>query len=148
MNRILGLDPGEARIGVALSDPTGTIATASGFIDARAGDVTGAVAAMAAEHGCRLVVVGLPLRLDGSEGPAARRSRTLGDAIAEATDLEVTYQDERFTTVTAEQALIEGNVRRAKRTRMRDAVAAAVMLQGYLDRQEHDGRHGDDPDPG
>jgi putative Holliday junction resolvase len=148
MSRILGLDPGEARIGVALSDPTGTIASATGYLDARSGDVVDEIATAAAEHGCHRVVIGLPLRLDGSEGPAAKRSRALGEAISEATDLEVAFQDERFTTVTAEQALIEGNVRRRKRTQKRDAVAAAVMLQGYLDRQAHDGRHGDDPDPG
>ena len=79
--RILGLDPGEARIGVSLSDPTGTIASATGYLDARSGDVVDEIATAAAEHGCDRVVIGLPLRLDGSEGPAAKRSRALGEAI-------------------------------------------------------------------
>ena len=148
MSRIMGLDPGEARIGVALSDPTGTIASPSGFIDARSADAVTAIRDRAEAEGCRRIVIGLPLRLDGTEGPAAERSRELGRSIGAGSDLEVVYHDERFTTVTAEQALLEGNVRRRKRTETRDAVAAAVMLQGYLDRQAHDGRHGDDPDPG
>ena len=115
MTRIMGLDPGDVRIGVALSDPTGTIATPAGFIDARSSDVVDVVRTRAADAECRRVVIGLPLRLDGSEGPAAARSRALGQSIADATHLEVAYHDERFTTVTAEQALLEGNVRRRKR---------------------------------
>ena len=147
MVRVLGLDPGERRIGVAVSDPTGTIASPHGFIDQADEDPVVAVQGLITEFDIGQIVIGLPLRMDGSEGPAAERSRDLGAAIGEEVDLPVAYWDERFTTVTAEAALIEGNVRRKKRTTARDKVAAAVMLQGYLDRQAHDGGHGDDPDP-
>ena len=147
MSRVLGLDPGERRIGVAVSDPTGTIASPHGFIDRAGEDLAVAVQGLVEEFDIGRIVIGLPLRMDGSEGPAAERSRVLGAAIGEAVDVPIAFWDERFTTVTAETALIEGNVRRNKRTTARDKVAAAVMLQGYLDRQAHDGRHGDDPDP-
>ena len=135
MPRVLGLDPGEARIGVAVSDPTGTIASPHSYIDVVAGSAVQAINAICVDLEIDTVVVGLPLRLDGSEGPAAERSRLLGQAIDDALDVSVRYWDERFTTVTAEEALIEGNVRRSKRKTTRDQVAAAVMLQGYLDRQ-------------
>lgn len=151
MSRILGLDPGEVRVGVALSDPSGTIASPHGSLDVRQVDVVEAVRDLAAEHGVTTVVIGLPLRLDGGEGPAAARSRALGDAIADDAGLDVEYWDERFTTVTAEQVLLAGNVRRSKRKTARDPMAAAVMLQGYLDRRSHDmqagdGGHRHDPD--
>jgi putative Holliday junction resolvase len=140
MPRVLGLDPGEARIGVAVSDPTSTIASPHSYIDVVAGNAVQAINAICVDLEVDTVVVGLPLRLDSSEGPAAERSRLLGQAIDDALDVSVRYWDERFTTVTAEEALIEGNVRRSKRKTTRDQVAAAVMLQGYLDRQAAGGR--------
>ncbi len=82
------------------------------------------------------IVVGLPTGLSGAEGPSAKAARTVGDMVAEATGLPVEYQDERFTSVTAEAALLEGGVRRAKRRDVRDKVAAAVILQTYLDRKD------------
>ena len=150
MARIVGLDPGERRIGVAVSDPTGTIATPHGWLDAEAAELTETIGSLCADVEATVVVIGLPVALDGTEGPAARRSRELGDRIAEALDVSVRYADERFTTVTAEAALIEGGVRRADRKLRRDQVAAAVMLQAYLDREAHrrpagDGGHPDDP---
>lgn len=140
MRRVLGLDPGEVRIGVALSDPSGTIASPHSYIDSRTVDPVVAIGDLCVELAIETVVVGLPLRLDGTEGPAAERSRSLGSAVDAAVDVAVSYWDERFTTVTAEEALIEGNVRRSKRKITRDQVAAAVMLQGYLDRQATDGK--------
>lgn len=145
MTRVLGLDPGDVRIGVALSDPTGTIASPAGHVDTRTGDVVARIGQIAEDADARLVVVGLPLRLDGTEGPAAVRSRELGRSIEEGTGLTVEFWDERFTTVTAEQALLEGDLSRARRKTARDAVAAAVMLQGYLDRQANSRGHGHDP---
>ncbi|MGI9586273.1 MAG: Holliday junction resolvase RuvX [Acidimicrobiia bacterium] len=142
MPRVLGLDPGEARIGVALSDPTGTIASPHTYIDVREGNAVDAINLICVEMEIETVVIGLPLRLDGSEGPAAERSRTLGKAVESVvgSDVDVRYWDERFTTLTAEDALIEGNVRRSKRKTTRDQIAAAVMLQGYLDRQAAEDR--------
>lgn len=91
------------------------------------------------EHDVERIVVGLPTGLSGVEGPSAEAARTVGTAVAEATGLPVEYQDERFTTVTAEAALLEGGVRRAKRRDVRDKVAAAVILQTYLDRKDLSG---------
>jgi putative Holliday junction resolvase len=137
VTRILGLDPGERRVGVALSDPTGTIASPHSVIDRRSVEVAEAVRMLCDEHDVEQIVVGLPTGLSGVEGPSAKAARAVGDALAEATGLPVEYQDERFTTVTAEAALLEGGVRRAKRRDVRDKVAAAVILQTYLDRKEH-----------
>jgi putative Holliday junction resolvase len=144
MGRILGVDPGSVRIGLAISDPTGTIASPHGFVDVRSGDPIAQIRSVRVEYEVDLVVVGLPVGLDGTEGPAAEASRALG-AELEADGAEVVYHDERFTTVTAEDALIEAGVRRGTRKAKRDAVAAAVMLQGYLDARERDDRAGDPP---
>ncbi len=139
MTRILGLDPGERRIGVALSDPTGTIASPHSVIDRKSMDVADAVRAVCIENEVDRIVVGLPTSLSGGEGPAAKAAREVGRLAAEATGLPVEFHDERFTTVTAEAALLEGGVRRAKRRDIRDKVAAAVILQSYLDRKEYPG---------
>lgn len=147
MTRVLGIDPGDRRIGIAVSDPTGTIASPYGFIDISTSDPVTSIAAIALDMDCDRIVVGLPLRLDGSEGPSAQRSRTLGALLSAELHLDVVYADERFTTLTAEAALLEGNVRRSERKTRRDQVAAAVMLQGYLDRQAHDDRDGDASSP-
>lgn len=85
-----------------------------------------------------MVVVGLPLGLDGSEGASATAARDFAATVREVTGLDVEFQDERFTSRTAEAALIEGGVRRESRKEKRDKVAAAVMLQSYLDRRSHD----------
>jgi putative Holliday junction resolvase len=139
VTRILGLDPGERRIGVALSDPTGTIASPHSVIDLRSADPGSAVRAICEEHDVGLIVVGLPTGLSGTEGPSATAARAFGARISEAAGLPVEYQDERFTTVTAEAALLEGGVRRDKRRDVRDKVAAAVILQTYLDRKDLNG---------
>lgn len=140
--RILGLDPGERRIGVAVSDVTGTIASPVEFIDRKAGDYGQRLKDLCTEWEIATIVVGLPLSLDGTEGPAAGRSREFGSFLGELTGVPVIYRDERFTTVTAEQALLEGGVKRRKRTEKRDQIAAAVMLQGYLDARRYE--HGSD----
>jgi putative Holliday junction resolvase len=138
VSRVLGLDPGERRIGVALSDPTGTIASPHSVIDRRAADPFSVVRGLCEEKGVERIIVGLPTGLSGVEGPSAKAARTFGTLVAEATGLPVEYQDERFTTVTAESALLEGGVRREKRRDVRDKVAAAVILQAYLDRKDYE----------
>jgi putative Holliday junction resolvase len=139
VTRILGLDPGERRIGVALSDPTGTIASPHSVIDRRAVDPAIAVQELCAKYEVDKIVVGLPTSLSGTEGPSAVAARAFGTLIAQATGLPMEYQDERFTTVTAEAALLEGGMTRAKRRDVRDKVAAAVILQTYLDRKDNNG---------
>ncbi len=131
--RILGLDPGERRIGVALSDPLGIIASPLTVLDRRHDDVLAVLRTLVEQENVATVVIGLPVGLSGEEGPAAQRARAFGQEIEEELDVDVVYFDERFTTVVAESALLAGGVSRAKRRNRRDKVAAAVMLQGYLD---------------
>ncbi len=138
IGRIVGLDPGERRIGVAVSDPTGTIASPDRYIDTRTESVGAVLQELCAERQAALIVVGLPISLDGSEGPSAAKARELGASVAEATGLDVVFHDERFTSHTAEAALIAGGVRRKARKEKRDQIAAAVMLQSYLDRRKND----------
>jgi len=136
--RIIGIDPGERRVGVAVADPTGTIASPDRFIDRTKENVVDAIARMCADLDVSLVVVGLPIGLDGREGAAADAARRLGADITDGVDVDVVFHDERFTTVTADQALISGGVRRRERKDKRDQVAAAVMLQAFLDSRRFD----------
>ncbi|HJZ84939.1 MAG TPA: Holliday junction resolvase RuvX [Polyangia bacterium] len=131
--RVLGLDVGTKTIGVALSDETGLIASPHETLGRRGtrADVA-ALFALAQRFGVSQVVVGLPLELDGTPGPAARRVQTLVDALR-AAGLEVALQDERFSTVAAERALLEADLSRARRKQVVDKVAAAYILQGWLD---------------
>ena len=142
--RILALDPGERRIGLALSDPTGIIASPYAVIDRRTDDVAQRLQRICRDEDVSRIVVGLPVTLDGREGQAAAAARELARLAAEATALDVILHDERFSTVTAEQALLEGGMRRAERRQVRDKVAAAVLLQSYLDGERRERIGGDD----
>lgn len=133
LSRIIGLDPGERRIGVALSDPIGIIAQPHVVIDRRTVNAVEAIKSLCEEYEVETVVIGLPRTLSGEEGPSAALARELGAAVGEATGCSVEFFDERFTTVQAESALLEGGMRRRKRRETIDKVAAAMMLQGYLD---------------
>ena len=136
--RVLGLDPGERRVGVALSDPLGIIAQPHSVIDRNAEDVTTKVRELVAEFDVAEVVVGLPVSLSGVEGPSAQRARALGEELAAALEVPVIFFDERFTSVQAEAALLESGMRRADRKGARDKVAAALILQGYMDGRRRD----------
>ena len=135
--RVLGVDLGERRIGLAVSDPSRVVASPYEVLT-RSGDRDAdrrAIVAAAHEVGAGVIVVGLPLSLSGRTGRAARAALEEVEAIrALAGDIEVVAHDERLTTVTAERALIEGKVRRDARRRVVDKVAAAVMLQSWLER--------------
>jgi putative Holliday junction resolvase len=132
---VVGIDPGEARIGIAISDEARSIAFPRETISAKGGWVKAAerVGEALAGEEVALVVVGLPLRLDGTEGEAARRARQLGDELAAALGVEVTFWDERLTTVAAERSLSEMGRRGARRREVVDQSAATILLQGYLD---------------
>ena len=93
----------------------------------------GRIEAICAEYEVATVVVGLPISLSGDEGVAAEKARHLAAQVEEVTGCEIVFYDERFTTVQAEAALLEGGVRRRRRRETVDKVAAAVMLQGYID---------------
>ncbi|HHV45044.1 MAG TPA: Holliday junction resolvase RuvX [Firmicutes bacterium] len=133
--RIMGLDLGQKRIGVALSDPMLLTATAHTVIPRRglAEDIH-RICALVEEYDVGEIVVGLPVRTTGEEGPEAALARGFAERLAEqCSQVKVSFFDERFTTVIAERVLIEGNVRRKKRREVIDQLAAAVMLQNYLD---------------
>lgn len=137
--RILGLDPGERRIGVAISDPLGIIAQPHTVIDRRRDDVERELRNLCAQYEVTEIVVGLPVSLGGIEGPAADSARSFGDWVTEVTGCPVTYRDERFTSVSAEHVLLEGGARREQRRLVRDKVAAAIMLQSHLDARRQTG---------
>jgi putative Holliday junction resolvase len=130
---VLGLDPGERRVGVALSDPTGVIAQPFEVLDRRRINVVRRITEICDEHDVETVVVGLPITLSGEEGVAAEAARSFGDEVSSAAGRNLVYWDERFTSVQAEEALLEAGMRREKRRDTRDMVAAAVLLQSYLD---------------
>lgn len=133
--RVLGLDLGSKRIGVAVSDRSGTIATPLTVL-ARGRDQAAdhhAIAALVAEEEAERVVVGLPLGLDGSIGPAAQRALAEAAEIATVVAVPVETFDERLTTVSADRALLEAGLRAPARRTVVDKVAAAVMLQAWLD---------------
>ena len=135
--RALGVDLGERRIGLALSDPSRTVASPHEVLRRSGDPVTDrrVIVETARAQGANVIVVGLPLSLSGGTGPAARAALEEVEALrAIAGDIEVTVHDERLTTVTAERALIEGRMRRDARRRVVDKVAAAVMLQSWLER--------------
>ena len=131
MGRLLGLDYGTKRIGIAISDSSQLIATPYEVV--AADTVLGALDSILEDEDITGVVVGLPTSLSGEEGPSAEAARALAAEVATHTGLEVVLVDERFTTKVAEQALIERGVRRDKRRDIRDKMAATVMLQGHLD---------------
>ena len=132
--RSMGLDVGEVRIGIALSDPTGLIAQGQATLERSGWDRDLAhLAEMAEKHEVERFVVGNPLNLDGSAGLQAERSRDFADRLKEAIGLPVVLWDERFTSLSAEKTLIEAGVRRKKRRGAIDRMAAAIMLQSYLD---------------
>jgi putative Holliday junction resolvase len=135
--RAIGLDLGSRRIGVAVSDRSGTIASPLTVI-VRSGDENadhGRIAALLAEEEAERVVVGLPLSLDGSIGPAARGAIAEAERLSSVVAVPVETFDERLTTVTAERTLREQGVKTRAGRGVVDKVAAAVMLQAWLERQ-------------
>lgn len=132
--RVLAVDPGTKRVGVAVSDPTGTIAQALTTVDAEPLNTLAArLAEIAKSQEAKRIVVGLPRRLDGSYGPEARSARELAGQLGKASSLPVELVDERLTTVAAERSLVAGGMRRAKRRLSVDRVAATLLLQSHLD---------------
>jgi putative Holliday junction resolvase len=132
--RILGLDYGSRRIGMAVSDPLGLTAQPLPPIP-REGDRKDIVvlARLAADIGVTSVVLGLPLLLNGDEGPAAVRARAFGERLQSETSLPVTMWDERLTSVQSERHLIASGVRREDRKGIRDSLSAMFLLQAALD---------------
>jgi putative Holliday junction resolvase len=132
--RYLGLDVGDVRMGVALSDETATLASGLCTLE-RVGprkDVR-AVAALVREHEVGEVVVGMPYRLDGTLGPQGEKVTAFVEALRRALEVPVATWDERLTTVAADELLAEAGVRRRDRKARIDRAAAVLILQGYID---------------
>ena len=132
--RVLGLDVGERRIGVALSDPLGLTAQRLTVLE-RSGDraAVDAVCALIAQHQVASVVVGLPLTMRGTHGPQAQRVTSFAQALRRQTTVPVQMVDERLTTVQGERALLATDTSRRRRKQIIDQVAAQLILQQYLD---------------
>lgn len=134
--RILGLDVGGRRIGVAISDETRLIATPMQFVERGQGDRT-VFAGLVERYGIRRLVVGLPTGMTGREGPQSADVRSYADRLASDLDVPMDYWDERLSTAIAERTLIAGGTSRSDRRTRVDAVAAAVILQGFLDHERY-----------
>jgi putative holliday junction resolvase len=142
MGRILGIDYGERRIGVAVSDPTGTIASPVGALTRRAGKRPpwAELERLVREHEIEQIVVGLPLNLAGDESDWCREVRAFGERLAARTGLAVHWVDERMSSVEAERAVRSSGLRRGQREEKErvDAAAAAIILRSYLERRRSD----------
>lgn len=146
--RALGVDVGARRVGVALSDELGLLATPLTTIPVRKDGARALeeLARLARERGVAVVVIGLPTGLGGQEGPQARAVRAFAARLAPLLDVPLAFQDERYTTAQAERILIERGLSRERRRERIDAVAAAILLQDYLDaKRAPRPREGDDP---
>lgn len=136
--RIVCLDIGDVRIGVAVSDPTGTIATPVEVIRRVGwGPDTKKIREICDRYQTNRILSGLPLNMDGSEGFQARKVRDFCAQLEKA-GLQVVFQDERLSTVSAEEVLIEGNVSRSGRKQVVDKVAASFILQQWLDARKYE----------
>ena len=136
--RLLGLDVGSKTIGMALSDVGRMVATPLATLKrGKFREAATALVELAAEHDVGGLVIGLPINMDGSEGPRAQATRAFARNLAEHTDLPMVFWDERLSTAAAERALLEADASRAKRSAAIDKMAAAIILQGALDRLAH-----------
>jgi putative Holliday junction resolvase len=133
--RLLGLDLGEKTIGIALSDTLLTVATPMKTLKrAKFGADAAALDIIIGEQGVGGLVVGLPLNMDGSDGPSAQSARAFARNWAASRDLPVILQDERLSTSAVTRTLIDADASRARRAEVVDKMAAAYILQGALDR--------------
>jgi putative Holliday junction resolvase len=144
--RLIGIDVGTKTLGLALSDVTRNIA--SGLVTLRRSRFAACarqLLELAEEHGVGGFVVGLPLNLDGSEGPRAQATRAFARNLAKLTTLPILLWDERLSTAAAERVLLEADATRRRRSKVIDKVAAVIILQGALDRMRSLGAHSSYP---
>jgi len=133
VTRVLAIDLGHRRIGLALSDPTGSIAVPLDTLPhrSRRRDLA-AIAALAESHGAGRIVVGWPRNMDGTSGPAAHEAEAFAEALSAVVKIPVDLWDERLSTAAAERSLRDAGVKKGRRRDLRDRVAAALILQSYL----------------
>lgn len=137
MGRVMAVDFGKARHGWALSDESALMPTRSGYVAADPPEAgLDALVEIARANCAELIVVGLPLHFSGDEGDSAQAARALANSLTVATGLPVELEDERLTTALAEQTLLSTDMRRSKRKHQRDALAASLILQSWLDRRK------------
>ena len=131
--RIMAIDYGDAHTGIAISDPTGFLAGFTTVITAYRPEVVAEqVAVLAKEHGVEELVLGHPKNMDGTRGPRAEKAEAMAELLKEATGLPVVLWDERRTTIDAHQILMNSGKNAKKRRKVVDAVAATLILEGYL----------------
>ncbi|WP_298035526.1 Holliday junction resolvase RuvX [uncultured Dysosmobacter sp.] len=131
--RIMAIDYGDAHTGIAISDPTGFLAGFTTVIDARRPEaVAERVAALAREHSVEELVLGHPINMDGTRGPRSEKAQAMKALLEEAASLPVVLWDERRTTIDAHQILFNSGKNAKKRKKVVDAVAASLILEGYL----------------
>jgi len=133
--RLVALDVGERRVGVAVSDELGLIASPVESVDMKKRDGTDRLVALIERYDPERIIIGLPLGMSGREGPQAAATRAFAQKLRARIDRPIVFWDERLTTFMADQSLIEAGHRRARRKQHVDAVAAALILQSYLDSQ-------------
>ena len=134
--RVLGLDPGTKTIGVAVSDELRLAAHGLPSIAARpAAKAVEAVKSLVTQYTVALIVVGLPINMDGTLGPSAEAARDFARRLEEVLPGGVLLADERLTTAQAERTLLEADLSRSRRRGLRDQLAAVLILQGHLDRE-------------
>ena len=136
MSRHLGIDYGTKRCGLAISDGIGLTARPLEVVSRD--DVVDRVVAVVDEYGVGGIIIGMPTGMGGQEGNSAGGARELGAEIAEVTQIEVEYVDERFTSRLAEASLLESGMKRRDRRETVDKVAASIILQTYLDRHHRE----------
>jgi putative Holliday junction resolvase len=134
--RVIGVDLGDARVGIALSNPDRTLASPLEVIK-RTGNLYRDIAKIVDEWEATMVVVGLPLSLDGSVGPAAKKALAEVERMGAPVRVPVETYDERLTTVTAERLMTDAGLDTRNQRKVVDKIAAAIMLQAWLDRQAH-----------
>ena len=132
--RILTIDHGTKRMGIAISDPSATIAQPLEFIPAEPfGDLLARLKEIIHEKEVEMILIGMPRNMDGSYGPAAQKVQEFVGVLKEALTIPLKTWDERLTSAQANRFLLEGNVRRQDRKQKVDKAAAAILLQSYLD---------------
>jgi putative Holliday junction resolvase len=134
MNKVLGLDYGEKRLGFAVSDPGGIFAMPHATVTIhREADALREVVRMCAETASFALVIGLPINMNGTKGPMALKVEAFAEEVRAAVSIPVVLYDERMTTSMVEKVLIAQDMRRDRRKLVRDKLAAQAILQGYLD---------------
>lgn len=132
--RYLAIDHGTRRIGLAICDAQETVASPLRVLDGR-GDALTQIARIVESEGVQAIVLGLPLNMDDSEGPQAAKAKAFGEQLARRLGLPIHFQDERLSSFEAEEKLESAGLSRARKRELLDAVAAAEILRGFLDRK-------------